>query len=137
MGRKKHEDRPRDERGGSAEYEREVRRGVIGAYNHGPKGTIEGFLLDEGGRTLQVNVPAEFGSAIAAAGMVGQAGAVEVEVEPERGGETHPGARHPVSRLVALRSEEGSVLAEVGPELEKEVRVEGVVDRLNYARHGE
>ena len=108
---------------------------VVQGYNYSPKGDTEGILLQEGDRTVQVNVPPRLGLAISSTVAAGQFVEVNVEAEPEL--RKHPDGEHPVYRLVALRAPDGRTITVAGPGHEEEVTVEGVVTRLNYARHGE
>ena len=110
-------------------------RAVVQGYNYSPKGDTEGILLQEGDRTVQVNVPPHLWIAIASTVPVGQSVELTVEAEPEL--RKHPDGEHPVYRLVSLRAPDGRVITVAGPGHEEEVTVEGVVTRLNYAKHGE
>ncbi|SIN98282.1 hypothetical protein SAMN05444166_1901 [Singulisphaera sp. GP187] len=129
--RKRHHDR--DARDGG--HEEETLNGVVQAYNYSPKGGVEGMLIQEGDRTLQINLTPDIGLAIALAAGVGQS--VEATVEPEPEAKKHPKGEHPVHRLVVLKATNGRMFASAGPGHGEAVTVEGVVSRLNYAKHGE
>jgi hypothetical protein len=107
--------------------------GIIQAYNFSPKGGVEGLLLTEGGRTVQVNIPPDASLIAAHAAAVGQA--VQITASPE--GHEVPDAEHPVYRLISFEPSDGTGAAVDRPSHEGIVTVEGTVSRFNYARHGE
>lgn len=130
-----HKKRPHDretEDGGTGS---ETWHAVVQGYNYSPKGDVDGVLLREGERTVQVNIPPHLGIAIALTVPAGQSVEATVGPEPER--HKHPDGAHAVYRLVALKAQGGRTFTAAGPAPEKTVRVEGVVSRLNYAKHGE
>jgi hypothetical protein len=127
--------RPHHHETGDGGHESETLQAVVHGYNYGPKGDIDGALLRGGDRTVQVNIPPHLGIAIALTVPVGQSVEATVEAEPEL--HKHPDGEHPICRLVALKAAAGRVFALDGHGAEKTVTVEGVVGRLNYARHGE
>jgi hypothetical protein len=131
----KHNKPPHDREVGAAGHETETWHAVIQGYNYSPKGDIEGALLREGDRTIQVNIPPHLGIAIALAVPIGQS--VETTVEPEPELRKPLEGDHLVYRLVDLKAADGRVFAlpDRGPE--KSLTVEGIVDRLNYSKHGE
>ncbi len=131
----KHKKPHHDRETGAGGLETRTLNAVVQGYNYSPKGEIEGALLREGDRTVQVNIPPHLGIAIALTVPVGQT--VEATVEPEPRLHKHPDGEHPVYRLVALKAADGRAFALDGHGPEKTVTVEGVVGRLNYARHGE
>jgi hypothetical protein len=131
----KHGKRHHDHHAGDGGHEEKTLSGVIQAYNYSPKGGVEGMLIQEGDRTLQVNLPPDLGLAIALTNAVGQS--VEATVEPEPEDKKYPKGEHSVYRLVSLKSTDGRVFGPVGPGHEEAVIVEGIVSRLNYAKHGE
>jgi hypothetical protein len=96
--------------------------GVVRAVNFSPKGGIEGVLLDAGRGLVQVNLPPH-----AAADGLAPGRTVTLSVESDPHADRHPAGDHPVYQL--LGGSEGHSDAPV--------RVEGIVARLNYARHGE
>ena len=108
--------------------ESEVLGGVVVQFNFSPRGGVEGLLLRDGDRTTQVNVPPEAWPLIADAVALGREARVSPcrSRNPPRQGRGH----HPVYRLAALQP---------AGEADEEDRatVEGVVERLNYAGHGE
>jgi hypothetical protein len=108
-----------------AETAREVVRGEVVEYNLSPRGCVEGVLVRRDGRVVQVNFPPDAGVALARAGQQ-----VEIPAEPEPPGKKHPAGEHPVYRAVTGGPDRGP---RHGPRL----RVEGVVRRVNFARHGE
>ncbi|MGP0062393.1 MAG: hypothetical protein ACLQGP_02160 [Isosphaeraceae bacterium] len=131
----KHKKRPPHHEAGHAGHESETLHAIVEAYNYSPKGDIDGVLLREGDRIVQVNLPPHLGIAISLTIPVGQS--IEATVEPEPELRKHPEGEHPVYRLVALKAPDGRSFALDSHSPEKTVTVEGVVNRLNYARHGE
>jgi hypothetical protein len=131
----KHRERHHDHHAGDGGHEEEALSGVVQAYNYSPKGGVEGMLIQDGDRSLQVNLPPNLGLAIALTNAVGQS--VEATVEPEQEVKKHPKGEHPVYRLVSLKATDGRVFGPTGPGHEEAVTVEGIVSRLNYAKHGE
>ena len=96
--------------------------GVVRHTNFSPKGGIEGARLDTAGGVVQVNLsPHQPLDGL----MPGRT--VTLEVGPEDTGK-HPAGDHPVYRVVAVADR---------ADPDAPVRVEGVVARPNYARHGE
>jgi len=108
-------------------------KGIVQAYNFSPKGGVEGLLLTEGDRTVQVNIPPDASLMAAHAAAVGQA--VQITASPE--GHEVPDAEHPVYWLISFELSNGTGAAVDGPSHEGIVNVEGTVSRFNYARHGE
>ncbi|MBN9523271.1 hypothetical protein J0H58_32950 [bacterium] len=96
--------------------------GVVRAVNFSPRGGVEGVILDTDRGVVQVNLPPH---AAADGFAAGRAVALVVEADPHA--DRHEPGDHPVYHLVRGPS--------AGPE--GLGRVEGVVARLNYARHGE
>jgi hypothetical protein len=131
----KHRERHNDHHVGDGGHKEETLSGVVQAYNYSPKGGVEGMLIQEGDRTLQVNLLPDLGLAIALTNAVGQS--VEATVEPEPEDKKHPKREHSVYRLVSLTATDGRVFGPAGPGHEEAVTVEGIVSRFNYAKHGE
>ncbi len=96
--------------------------GVVRAVNFTPRGGVEGVLLDTDRGVVQVNLPPQAAADGLAAGR-----AVTLVVEADPHADRHEPGDHPVYHLVR-----GPDAGAAG-----RVRVEGVVARLNYARHGE
>ncbi len=107
-------------------------RGALQEFNFSPKGGIEGFLLHSGGQTVQVNVTADVGFAVVRG--IGQN--VEATVEPDSDSVKHGKGDHPVYSLVTLTGTDGKALIHAGAGDEKIATVEGIVKRINFARHG-
>jgi hypothetical protein len=124
----KHEDHPKH-----GNLDAKHLNGIVQAYNFSPKGGVEGLLLTEGDRTVQVNIPSDASLMAAHAAAVGQA--VQITASPE--GHPVPDAEHPVYRLISFEPSNGTGAAVDGPSHEGIVSVEGIVSRFNYARHGE
>jgi hypothetical protein len=124
----KHEHHPKH-----GDLDAEHLNGVVQAYNFSPKGGVEGLLLTEGYRTIQVNIPPDASLMATHAAAVGQA--VQVTASPE--GHEVPDAEHPVYRLISFEPSNGTGSAVDEPPHEGIVSVEGTVSRFNYARHGE
>ncbi len=135
MGKHKPHEKPREHHAKVAEVDVEILNGIIQHYNFSPKGGVEGLLLQDGDRTVQVNVPPEAWVAIASAAVVGQAVQVSVIPEPESG--KHPRGEHPVYRFISLQPASGPRSPGNGSVVEGDVKVEGIVSRFNYAKHGE
>jgi hypothetical protein len=131
----KHRERHHHHHAGDGGHEEETLSGVVQAYNYSPKGGVEGMLIQVGDRTLQVNLPHDLGLAIALTNAVGQS--VKTTVEPEPEDKKHPKGEHSVYRLVSLRATDGRVFRPAGSGHEEAVTVEGIISRLNYAKHGE
>jgi hypothetical protein len=90
----------------------EMFRGVLHDFNLSPKGGIEGFLLHADGKTVQINVTPDIGFAVVR------------------------GIGHPVFNLVKLTGTDGKALIDAGHGAGEMVTVQGVVKRINFARHG-
>jgi hypothetical protein len=108
-------------------------QGLLEEFNFSPKGGIEGFLLHSEGKTVQVNVSPEVGFAVVRG--IGQH--VEASVEPESGSTRHSTNGHAVYSLVTLTGPDGKTLIHSGTGNAEMVTIQGVVKRINYARHGE
>jgi hypothetical protein len=137
MAKREHDEKPHKhehhtENGGP---DAEHFNGIIQGYNFSPKGGVEGVLLTEGDRTVQVNIPPHAWPVAAHAAAVGQA--VQIAASPEPGTDKHPDAEHPVYRLISLMPVSGPGAAIDGPFHEGIVNVQGIVSRFNYAKHGE
>ncbi len=103
--------------------------GTVEALNVSPKGFYEGFLLRTGKRLRQVNLRGGESATVDARVIPGARVTAEVEEEDPRG---EP--EHDVFRLVRLLNIDGHA-----PEAPQEGPQEftGVIERLNYALHGE
>lgn len=115
------------------EHKIEKFHGLLQDFNHSPKGGIEGFLLRSDGQTIQVNVTPDIG--FAAVRGIGQV--VEVTVEPDSDAVKHGKGEHPVYNLVTLTGADGKALIHAGAGAGDVMTVQGIVKRINYARHGE
>jgi hypothetical protein len=135
MGKHKHDEKHREHHAKTGELDVETLNGIIQDYNFSPKGGVEGLLLQGGDRTVQVNVPPDAWPAVAHAAAVGQA--VQVAVVPEPEIHKHPQGEHPVYRVVSLKPSSGPGTLADGPVREGDVKIEGIVSRFNYAKHGE
>ena len=124
----KHAKKPHEHAGPGKGRDPEVLGGVIVQFNFSPRGGVEGMLLREGDRTVQVNAPPDAWPVMAHAIAIGQETRVAVVPEPES--PRHGEGEHPVYRLLSFNPSEEP--GEDGP-----VSVAGVVARFNYARHGE
>jgi hypothetical protein len=113
------------------ERELEKFHGVLQDFNFGPTGSVEGFLLQSDGRTVQVNVTPDVGFAVVRG--IGQN--VEATVEPEKTKSRR--SDHPVYRLVSLTSSDGKPLIFAEPGDMDVETCEGTVRRINYSRDGE
>jgi hypothetical protein len=109
-------------------------RGTLRSFNFSPKGGIEGLILEIDEAMAQVTVEPEFGGILVKMLQLGKA--VELTVKPEGAGHRDDKKSHDVFRLVGVRDAKGQSV-----ELEgftgKKAKIEGEVERLNYARHGE
>jgi hypothetical protein len=124
----KHEHHPKH-----GDLDAEHLNGVVQAYNFSPKGGVEGLLLTEGDRTVQVNIPPDASLMAAHAAAIGQA--VQITASPE--GHEVPDAEHPVYRFISFEPSNGTSSAVDEPPHEGIVSVEGTVSRFNYTRLGE
>jgi len=102
----------------------------IVAYNFSPKGGVEGLLVEAEGKQAQVVCPTDKGAEVARTNPIGQTVELHVEAEPA----SHKGeAVHPVYQLVIGEPSE----RRRGATAHSAQSFEGVVARLNFARHGE
>jgi hypothetical protein len=122
-------------KGAAKNQERTLERfhGVLEEFNFSPKGGVEGFLLHSEGKTVQVNVTSDVGFAVVRG--IGQN--VEATVEAEPPSAKHSDGEHPVYSLVTLHGADGKVLICSDTGDGEITTVQGVVKRINYARHGE
>jgi len=104
--------------------------GVVESFNISPKGVYEGLLLTTNKGTVQVNFPLEAGGSVSSRIAEGEKATFFAEKE-----EDERPSDHPVFRLVRFTGTEGHVI-EVEVESQP-VEVEGKVNRINFARHGE
>ena len=100
--------------------------------NLSPKGSYEGLLLESEQQVVQVNFPHEWSSAVAELASPGTL--VKVEVEPR---ETRGHAAHSVHNLITLSNQEGDTFPTAEPKGRGSRKFSGIVERLNYALHGE
>jgi hypothetical protein len=99
-----------------------VVHGTVTAFNLSPRGRPDGLLVEPArGPVIQVNFPKEGADDIAQAVRVGEPLTATVSAEPDGNG-----ADHPVYQFISLGEARTSL-----------ARVEGIVVRVNYARHGE
>ncbi|MDQ6676471.1 MAG: hypothetical protein M3Z09_04155 [Acidobacteriota bacterium] len=104
--------------------------GKVQSFNISPKGMYEGLLLETAKGVVQVNFPPEAGAVISGAVEEGVKIALAVQEEIDE----RP-SDHPVFRLIGindLKHKSLGLQGEPGP-----AQVDGVVQRINYARHGE
>jgi len=106
-------------------------QGILQDFNLSPKGGIEGFLLHHDGQAVQINVTPDVGFAVVRG--IGQT--VEATCEPERDSK-HAKGDHPVYNLVSLTGTDGKGLIFSGAGDGALVTLQGIVKRINYARHG-
>ena len=106
--------------------------GLLQDFNLSPRGAVEGFVLHSEGQTVQVNVTPEVG--FAAVRGIGQT--VEVTVEPESFAAKLGKGEHPVYRLITLTGADGKPLIQSASGKPEPITMQGVVKRINYARHG-
>jgi hypothetical protein len=102
----------------------------IVAYNFGPKGGVEGLLVEAGGKPAQIACPPEKSAELARTNPIGQTVDMHVAIEPPS---PKRASAHPVYHLLAgLPSEKSCGTAASRPQ-----STAGVVARLNFARHVE
>lgn len=102
--------------------------GVVEYLNFSPKGAYEALLLKTGkGQRIQLNFPPEWSNQIATELKPGDR--VTVDVEPYK--DDRPGD-HPVYHLNYLKGAKGLQFGNTA-----ETPIEGKVDRINFAKHGE
>lgn len=106
-------------------HETRTLTGTVRQHNFSPKGEIEGLVLDTTDGVVQVNFPHGPDAPQRTAPAPGTA--VRLVVAPDHRAADHDPGDHPVFEFVAD--------ADAGPEALP--GAEGVVVRLNYARHGE
>ncbi len=106
--------------------------GLLQDFNMSPRGGIEGFVLHSDGQTVQINVTPEVG--FAAVRGINQI--VEVTVEPESFSGKLGKGDHPVFRLITLTGADGKPLIQAGNAKPEPITLQGVVKRINFARHG-
>jgi hypothetical protein len=109
------------------EHETRTISGVVRQHNFSPKGEIEGLLLDTSTGTVQVNFP--HGPEAGARPTPPPGTTLRLAVAPDRHAAKHEPGDHQVCEFVSD--------ADAGPDPTDGNRAEGVVVRLNYARHGE
>ena len=103
----KHAKKPHEHEGPGKGRDPEVLGGVIVQFNFSPRGAVEGMLLREGDRTVQVNAPPDAWPVMAHAIAIGQEMRVAVVPEPES--PKHGEAEHSVYRLVSFDPSEEPV----------------------------
>ena len=116
----------------SQEHAHEKFQGVLQEFNLSPRGAIEGFLL-------HVRRPDRADQRHAGRRFRGGAGN-----RPDRRGDgrtradagKHGKGDHPVYNLVSLTGTDGKVLIIAGQGDAETATVQGIVKRINYARHG-
>ena len=102
----------------------------IVSYNFDAKGRIDGLLIDIGGRTAQIRCRDERAVALVRENGLGAALRVAVSAHVEH---TKHEAAHPVYRLRERRSTRGGAVLSAT----RKALVTGLVQRINYARHGQ
>ncbi len=89
-------------------------------------------MLHSEGQTVQVNVSPDVGFAVVRG--IGQN--VEATVEPDSNSVKRGKGDHPVYSLVTLTGTDGKPLIHAGAGGAEMATVQGIVKRINYARHG-
>ncbi len=97
-----------------------------------PKGSIEGLLVGGGDTPIQVTMPPHIGDLLVRRLQVGEPIALRVGREDRSDNDEI----HPVHELIAALDASGKAI-NVGDATDGRRKVEGVVARLNYAKHGE
>ncbi len=110
-----------------AAHDTQTLSGVVRQHNFSPKGGIEGLVLDTAAGPVQVNFPHGPEAAVGPTPPPGTT--FRVIVAADHHAAKHEPGDHPVFEFVAD--------ADAGPETAGSPKAEGVVARLNYARHGE
>lgn len=110
-----------------AEHDTRALSGAVRQHNFSPKGEIEGLVLDTAAGPVQVNFP--HGPKGASCPTPAPGSAVRFVVRDDHHAADHDPGEHPVCEFVAD--------ADAGSDAARPPAVEGVVARLNYARHGE
>jgi hypothetical protein len=96
-----------------------------------PKGGIEGVLLKVDGKTVQVSMPPDIGSALAQKTASGKR--LRVLATPDHSPKTGEGA-HPVYQFESLADAAGQAVELTDEGL---ASIKGVVERIHYAKHGQ
>jgi hypothetical protein len=122
---------PKRARKQSAERHSNLITGTVESFNISPKGTYDGFLLRTEQKLLQFNFPRFWAARIAEVAPVGS----KVEVSGEPDGDKRP-REHVVHQLGVLKAK-GSTLNLDNGNAHAEVHVSGIVERINFAKHGE
>jgi hypothetical protein len=104
--------------------------GVAQAFNFGPDGNYESLVLSTAdNRAIQLNFPPFAAGAVAQAIALGDK--VTVSAYPRMSMPDHP-----VYELVTIAGPHGASITIPQPDDQKQAHVDGVVQRLNYARDG-
>ena len=97
-------------------------------------------MIETGDGLVQVNIPPEMGDQSKA--MIGQE--VTIQTKPEPKVADHPPGDHPVFKLGTILDADGKATAFAPRDgkphhgkHDESIEVEGTVERLNYAKHGE
>ena len=106
--------------------------GIIKSFNVSPKGHYEGLLLEGSSGTVQLNFPRESRPEVAELAPAG----TEIEAQLVAD-ETSEKSCHPVFEVVSIRRKGGREVALADGNGSGARHFEGVVERLNYALHGE
>lgn len=102
--------------------------GIVQSFNVSPKGHYEGLLLEDASEIFQVNFGREWGANVLDIAMPGSHITVEVESR-----EAHGEPSHAVYDLINITGEgKGESAVDFA-----DGKFSGVVERLNYALHGE
>ena len=105
--------------------------GTVESFNISPKGTYDGFLLRTEQKVLQFNFPRFWAARIAEIAPVGS----KVEAYGEPDGDKRP-REHVVHQLSVLKAKGGTINLDNG-NAHAPVHVNGTVERINFAKHGE
>lgn len=118
----------------------QVVKGTVKTLNFGPKGEVDALMIEFDGLVVQANIAPEM--ADHALALVDQA--IMIHVKPEPKVADHPRGEHPVFQLTAFTDADGkAMIFAVQPHEPSQPRptepseVSGVVERFNYAKHGE
>jgi hypothetical protein len=115
----------------SAHRQSNLIAGTVESFNISSKGTYDGFLLRTEQKVLQFNFPRFWAARIAEVAPVGS----KVEVSGKPDGDKRP-REHVVHELAVLKAK-GSTLNLDNGNAHAPVHVSGIVERINFAKHGE
>ena len=108
----------------------ELLSGTCQHFLFGPKGAIEGLLLQAKGKTVQVSMPPEVGTSLAT--KTGPGKRLRLLASLDKSPKAADGD-HPVYEFEALADATGKAL----PPMDGLTQMKGVVARIHYAKHGQ